>query len=144
VPTIDAVDAQQQLADIAHHFRAAKAAGLTTAQSVLGEDFDPQIKAARDDLERSIRPATEQLARVKDLPSISRLSGLSIEIEYCVTGEVDVELQYGSNSDVSHDIGMRSDDSYPYEARVIAAAGKPLDIDAEAIQLSVDTSSFYE
>ncbi|KXV60224.1 hypothetical protein AD947_02610 [Acetobacter tropicalis] len=79
VPTIDAVDAQQQLADIAHHFTAAKAAGLTTAQSVLGEDFDPQMKAARDDLERSIRPATEQLARVKDLPSISRLSGLSIE-----------------------------------------------------------------
>lgn len=66
------------------------------------------------------------------------------EIEYCVTGEVEVELQYGSNSDVANDIGMRSDDSYPYRAKVIAAAGKPLDIDAEAIRLTVDTSSFYE
>lgn len=66
------------------------------------------------------------------------------EIEYCVIGDVEVELQYGSNSDVAHDIGMRSDDSYPYQARVIAAAGKPLNIDAEAIRLSVDTSSFYE
>lgn len=66
------------------------------------------------------------------------------EIEYRVTGEVEVELQYGSNSDVANDIGMRSDDSYPYQAKVIAAAAKPLDIDAEAIQLTVDTSSFYE
>lgn len=66
------------------------------------------------------------------------------EIEYRVTGEVEVELQYGSNSDVANDIGMRSDDSYPYKAKVIAAAGKPLDIDADAIRLTVDTSSFYE
>lgn len=66
------------------------------------------------------------------------------EIEYRVTGEVEVELQYGSNSDVENDIGMRSDDSYPYKAKVIAAADKPLDIDADAIQLTVDTSSFYE
>lgn len=55
-----------------------------------------------------------------------------------------MELQYGSNSDVADDFGMRLDDSYPYKARVIAAAGKPLDIDAEAIQLRIDTSSFYE
>lgn len=66
------------------------------------------------------------------------------EIEYCVTGEVEVELQYGSNSDVASDIGMRSDDSYPYKVKVVAEAGKPLDIDAEAIRLTVDTSSFYE
>jgi hypothetical protein len=65
-------------------------------------------------------------------------------IEYRVTGEVEVELQYGSNSDVENDIGMRSDDSYPYRAKVSAEAGKPLEIDAEAIRLHVDTSSFYE
>jgi hypothetical protein len=66
------------------------------------------------------------------------------EIEYRVTGEVEVELQYGSNSDVANDIGMRSDDSYPYKAKVVAEAAKPLDIDAQAIRLTVDTSSFYE
>lgn len=79
VPSIDDADAEQRLANIANHFADAKATGLATAKTVLGEGFDPLIKAARDDLERSIRPATEQLARVKDLPSISRLSGLSVE-----------------------------------------------------------------
>lgn len=66
------------------------------------------------------------------------------EIEYRVIGEVEVELQYGSNSDVANDIGMRSDDSYPYKVRVVAEASKPLDINAEAIRLTIDTSSFYE
>lgn len=53
---------------------------------------------------------------------VRRLS--AIEIEYRVTGEVEVELQYGSNSDVANDIGVRSDDSYPYKAKVIANAAK--------------------
>jgi hypothetical protein len=65
-------------------------------------------------------------------------------IDYRITGEVEVELQYGSNSDVDNDIGMRSDDSYPYRAKVNAKAAKPLDIDTETIELTVDTSSFYE
>lgn len=65
-------------------------------------------------------------------------------IDYAVTGDVEVELQYGSNSDVANDIGMRSPDSYPYRATVNAEAASPLEIDASAIQLAVDTSSFYE
>ncbi|WP_176598291.1 MULTISPECIES: ATP-binding protein [Sphingobium] len=76
VPVIDAADTEQRLVDIATHFSDAKAAGLATARTVLGEGFDPQVKADRDDLERNIRPAIEQLARVKDLPSISRLTSL--------------------------------------------------------------------
>ncbi|EGD59852.1 hypothetical protein Y88_2291 [Novosphingobium nitrogenifigens DSM 19370] len=79
VPEINAEDAGQRLADIAIHFAQAKANGLATAQSVLGAGFDPQQKAARDDLERSIRPAIEQLAQVGNLPSIARLSRLSLE-----------------------------------------------------------------
>ena len=58
------------------------------------------------------------------------------QIEYRVTGEVDFELQCGSDSDV--------DDSYPYKAKAVAAVGKPLDIDTQAIRLTADTSSFYE
>ena len=77
-----------------------------------------------------------------DVIEVRRLD--ATEIEYRVTGEVEVELQYGSNSDVANDIGMRSDDSYPYKAKVVAEARKPLDIDAEAIRLTVDTSSFYD
>lgn len=66
------------------------------------------------------------------------------EIEYRVTGEVEVELQYGSDSDVANDIGARSDDSFPYKVKVVADVGKPLEIDARDIRLTVDTSSFYE
>lgn len=79
IPEIHAEDARQRLADIAEHFARAKADGLATAQSVLGAGFDPQQKTARDDLERSIRPAIEQLAQVGNLPSIARLSRLSLE-----------------------------------------------------------------
>jgi hypothetical protein len=79
VPEIGAENARQRLADMTVHFAQAKASGLATAQSVLGAGFDPQQKMARDDLERSIRPATEQLSQVGNLPSIARLSRLSLE-----------------------------------------------------------------
>lgn len=65
-------------------------------------------------------------------------------IDFVVTGEIEVELQYGSDSDVANDIGMRSSDSYPYRAKVSGEAGNPLEIDPNAIRLTVDTSSFYE
>jgi len=65
-------------------------------------------------------------------------------IDFVVTGEIEIELQYGSDSDVANDIGMRSSDSYPYRAKVSGEAGNPLEIDPKAIRLKVDTSSFYE
>lgn len=97
----------------------------------------------------------ETIQELDELSTHTRVDGHSIDtitvkrldatrIDYRVTGDVEVELQYGSNSDVANDIGMRSDDSYPYRAQVSAEAGKPLDIDAQAIRLHVDTSSFYE
>jgi hypothetical protein len=42
--------------------------------------------------------------------SVTKLD--SVEISYRVTGEVEVVLQYGSDSDVDNDIGFRQDDSY--------------------------------
>jgi len=97
----------------------------------------------------------ETIQELDELSTHTRVDGHMIEeirvrrldstkIEYRISGEVEVELQYGSNSDVANDIGMRSDDSYPYTAKVSAAAAKPLEIDADAIRLTVDTSSFYE
>jgi hypothetical protein len=65
-------------------------------------------------------------------------------IDFVVTGEVAVELQYGSDSDVASGMGMRSQDSFPYRAKVRAEAANPTDIDPAAIRLKVDTSSFYE
>lgn len=66
------------------------------------------------------------------------------QVVYEVTGEVEVELQYGSNSDIRKDIGARIDDSYPYKATVFSRAATPMKISAEDIELRVDNSSFYE
>ena len=66
------------------------------------------------------------------------------EITYVISGKVGVELQYGSNADVRRDIGFRQSDSYPYRATVSSRAAKPLAIDGRDVDLTVDTSSFYE
>jgi len=66
------------------------------------------------------------------------------QVVYEVSGEVEVELQYGSNSDVRNDIGARIDDSYPYRATVFSRAATPMEIRAEDMELKVDNSSFYE
>ena len=97
----------------------------------------------------------DTIQELDELSTHSRVEGHWIEtvkvkrldatrIEYAVAGEVEVELQYGSNSDVAKDIGFRTNDSYPYRATVSAAAAKPLAIDARAICPKVDTRSFYE
>jgi len=66
------------------------------------------------------------------------------EIQYVVAGEVEVELQYGSNSDVRNDNGFRKDDSYPYTAVVNSNPAKPMEIRPNEVTLQVDNSSFYE
>lgn len=66
------------------------------------------------------------------------------EISYRITGQVEVELQYGSNSDVRNDIGFRQTDSYPYTATVTCKVAEPMAVDPDEIDLSVDNSSFYE
>lgn len=65
-------------------------------------------------------------------------------IEYAITGQVEVELQYGSNSDVRNDIGFRKDDSYPYHAVILSNPAKPMEIQPSNITLQVDNSSFFE
>lgn len=66
------------------------------------------------------------------------------QVVYEVFGDVEVKLQYGSNSDVRKDIGLRMGDSYPYFAVVISRAANPMDIRAADVELKVDNSSFFE
>lgn len=66
------------------------------------------------------------------------------KLEYAITGQVEVELQYGSNSDVRNDIGFRQDDSYPYHAAILSNPAKPMEIQPKDITLKVDNSSFFE
>lgn len=97
----------------------------------------------------------DTIQELDELSTHSRVDGQTIDtitvkrldaarIEYHITGEVEVELQYGSNSDVANDIGMRSDDSYPFKAKVRANARKPLSINADMVDFKVDTRSFYD
>lgn len=79
MPAVDAADAAARLTAVAEHFTGLKATALAEARAVLGDGFDPEDKAARDDLERNIRPAIEQLQHIKNLPSIARLSALSVD-----------------------------------------------------------------
>lgn len=57
---------------------------------------------------------------------------------------VEVDLQYGSGSDVANDIGYCSDDSCPSRAAVTGSAVAPMTLDADDVSLTVDTRSFYE
>ena len=66
------------------------------------------------------------------------------QIAYVITGQVEVELQYGSDSDVRNDIGIRKNDSYPYSATISSNAKNPMEIHSGDIVLSVDNSSFFE
>jgi len=78
-PAVNAADAESGLTAIAAHFTTSKAMALAQARAVLGDGFDPEDKTARDDLERSIRPAIEQLQHIGHLPSIARLSALTVD-----------------------------------------------------------------
>lgn len=80
-PAVTDAQARERIATIAAHFVDLKAAALKDAQDVLGESFDPESKQARDDLEASILPATERLKAAGELPSIARLSKLSVSTD---------------------------------------------------------------
>jgi hypothetical protein len=64
------------------------------------------------------------------------------ELAFEAAGSVDVELQYGSDSDYERGDGLRMDDSYPLTCKFTADITSPLDLTVKALQ--VDNSSFYE
>lgn len=78
-PDVEAETAAERISVIIAHFADLKAKALTEARDVLGEDFDPENKQARDNLEASITPAIERLKIIGELPSIARLSALTVE-----------------------------------------------------------------
>jgi hypothetical protein len=77
-----------------------------------------------------------------DEVSVTKLD--SAEISYRVTGEVEVELQYGSDSDVDHDLGYRQDDSYPYVVTVTCSVALPMDVRADGLDITVNNRSFFK
>jgi hypothetical protein len=78
------------------------------------------------------------------IDTVEVMSLTATRIEYAITGQVEVELQYGSNSDVRKDLGFRQDDSYPYHAMILSNPAKPMEIQPKNVTLQVDNSSFFE
>src|SRR3546814_189422 len=72
-----ALDLEQKLAGLEDHFNDLKAEALAAAQTILGPDFDPADKSARDDLEASIGPAQGQLKSMGQLPNVRRSRALT-------------------------------------------------------------------
>jgi hypothetical protein len=64
------------------------------------------------------------------------------QIVFKASGIVDCTLQYGSDSDVANDSGMRVDDHYPLTCEFVADISTPLELKVR--KLHVDNSSFYE
>jgi len=87
VPTIDAEDAAVCLKEMKSHFEKLKSDALEDANAELGGAFDAENKQARDDLEKSIQPAVAQLKRLRELPSVGRLSALEISNDETATIE---------------------------------------------------------
>jgi len=58
-----------------------------------------------------------------------------------ITGEVEVSLQYGSDSDMDKDFGSQVSDSFPFSAQLV------LDLQKKSIvscEYNIDTSDFFE
>ncbi len=72
-----AQDLEQKLVALEEHFNTLKAEALAAAQTILGPDFDPGDKNARDDLEANIGPALGQLKSMGQLPSVQRSRALT-------------------------------------------------------------------
>lgn len=76
LPKADGAKVAEALELTKAHFDTLSATRLAEAKEVLGEGFDPQAEKDRQDLLDSIEPAMGELAHVKNLPSLARLSAL--------------------------------------------------------------------
>jgi AAA domain len=68
---------EKKLEALELHFNNLKAEALKEAQTILGLEFDPANKEARDNLESSIGPAQGQLKALSQLTSARRLKALT-------------------------------------------------------------------
>jgi hypothetical protein len=66
------------------------------------------------------------------------------EIEFVAQGTLEVELQWGSNSDVSNDLGAVGNDSFPLTLRLVSPVTAPGEVEAVEGTLVVDTSAWFE
>lgn len=117
---------------------ATRKAAEDAAQEVLRDVLYGEVN---DELDRL---STHTSVEGVDLYSLKITSMDAETIRYEGRGNVDVRLQYGSDSDVERDDGVVSSDSYPLTCQFSAATCSPLDISVVWGTLIIDTDSFYE
>lgn len=66
------------------------------------------------------------------------------EIEFVAHGTLEVELQWGSNSDVRNDIGAVGSDTFPLTLHLVSSVDAPGEVAAVEGSLVVDTSNWFE
>jgi hypothetical protein len=64
-------------------------------------------------------------------------------IYFDVAGTIEVELQWGSNSDLRNGEGATMQDSFPFTCKLSSPVDDPSDVAGEEDGLRVDTSSWY-
>jgi len=100
-----------------------------------------------DDMLEGTITALEEIATHYEIDEVN-INGLKLdhmgpnEIVFKASGIVDCTLQYGSDSDVANDSGMRVDDHYPLTCEFVADISAPLELKVR--KLHVDNSSFYK
>ena len=90
------------------------------------------------------RLSTHSSVETVDLYGFKIASMDSNKIRYSGHGNVDVRLQYGSDSDVGRGDGVVSSGSYPLVCEFEADTCSPLEISVAPGTLEIDTTSFYE
>jgi len=124
---------------------------------LIEERRDETRRAAESEAQDALRDMLygevhEELDRMSTHSSVTgvHLYGFKIismdskKIKYSGHGNVDVRLQYGSDSDVRRDDGHVSSDSFPLMCEFEADTCAPLDISVVPGTLVIETISFYE
>lgn len=87
--------------------------------------------------------ATHHLIDEVNVDSVTVVDIGPTYLNLAINGNVSVELQYGSNSDVRNDIGVVMSDSFPFAASMQVQFKRPLGSEATISALRVDTSDWY-
>ena len=87
--------------------------------------------------------ATHHLVEEVNVDSVVVVDIGPTDVTLEIDGNVGVELQYGSSSDVRNDIGAVMSDSFPFTASMCVRFKRPLGSEATISDLKVDTSDWY-
>lgn len=113
-------------------------AAETEAQEALRDVLYSEVNEELD------RLSTHSSVEGVDLYELKIVSMDANKIKFAGHGNVDVRLQYGSDSDVGRGDGVVSSDSFPLKCQFEADTCSPLEISVVPGSLNVDTISFYE